>query len=135
MPGAPRHGGKNIAGIFNYGARIQVVTTPVHGRATGDSVEIAGTLTMDGVYHNIDVVDSNTFYVNKLPETEAEIQENAGAVYWLEDSWRNMTVWDRTNWLLMVPGENQFLFDYTTNSGLTQIQAYMLRFSYYDHYA
>jgi len=127
--------GKAIGSIQNYGARIYVVTSTVHGRSTGDSVQIAGTATMDGVYHNIVVLTAYQFYVEKLPEMPAEISEDGiGVVYWLEDSWRNMTVYDRTNWLLLAPGGDSFFLEHSSNGGLVQIQAYKIRFAWYDHY-
>jgi hypothetical protein len=126
---------KAIASVSNYGATMYVVTTTAHGRSTGDSVEIAGSTNYSGVYHNIVVVNALVFTVDKLPERELpETEIPSGAVYWLQDTWANLTVYDRTNWLLMAPGENQFSFNYTNNGGLAQIQDYMIRFNWYDHF-
>lgn len=127
--------GKPIALVANYGAKILVQTTGAHGRSTGDSVEIFGTTSFDGVYHNITVTNSVVFTVDKLPERELPQVEGAfGAVYWLEDSWENLTVYDRTNWLLLAPGDNEFTISYSNNGGAIQVQDYSIRFNWADHY-
>jgi hypothetical protein len=127
---------KNITGIDNYGARVYVATSTAHGRATGDSVELSGTEDFDGTYHNIVVTGTHEFYYEKLPETELPTTEGSGGVvYYLQDTWANLTVYDRTNWMLLAPGDNVVSLIYVNDGGLgAQVQDYSVNFAWYDHY-
>jgi hypothetical protein len=129
----------NISFIRNRGARVYITTVSDHGWATGASVEIAGTEDFDGVYHNIVVTDTTEFYFEKLPETEAPstvilVGDDEGVVHYLQDSWSDLTVYDRTNWVLLAPGDNEVTVTYTNNGGTTFYQEYSIRFSFYDHF-
>jgi len=125
----------NITSVDNYGARVYVATSTPHSLVTGESVEIAGTENFNGTYHNIVVTTTTQFYFEKLPETEAPALEfGVGQLFWLEDAWPSLTVYDRSNWLLLAPGANEFDLVYTNNGGTTQVQEYSVRFSWYDHF-
>ena len=127
--------GKSLVQLNNYGSQLLAVTTDPHLLTTGDSIELAGTEYSDGVYHNIVVGSTTQFTMAKLPELLAPRQEiGVGTVYPLEDAWSSLTVHDRTNWLLLAPGDNPIDVNLFGNGGTTQVQDYSINFSWYTHY-
>jgi hypothetical protein len=126
--------GVGISTIINRGARVYVNALAAHGLTSGDSIEVAGTETFDGVYHNVVRTSTTQFYFEKLAETEMDFAELTGEIYTLDDSWVNLTVYDRTNWFLLATGDN-FVNVITLTDGVgAQLQDYTVSFAYYHHF-
>jgi len=116
------------------GADVLVQTTSAHGLATGDSVEISGTTAYNGVHHDITVVGAALF-TYPIAENIANqfALETTGMVYPIVDGWNTLTVFDRKNWFMLYPGDNDLSIAHFTD-GSTPLQAYTIRFSWYDHF-
>jgi hypothetical protein len=126
--------GKDIVSIDNYGGRVYVTTDGAHGLVTGDSVELMGTEDFDGTYHNIIMSSATVFYYDSSSDAGLPSAEGTGGtVHYLQDSWADLTVYDRTDWLLLSPGLNSFGISPSGSAG-TQWQDYSINFSWYDHY-
>lgn len=126
-------GGKTISTISVLGSKVVLSTSSVHGLSEGDSVEILGTNSFDGIYHDIHVEHSQAFHFSINPELFLRENETTGTVYPVSNARADLVIQDRKNWFLLAAGDNDINVISEGDSG-TQLQDYLIQFRWYEHF-
>jgi hypothetical protein len=125
--------GLSIAQAIGYGPYVSVTTSVAHGLSSGDSVEIGGSGSFDGVYHDIRVTTVNHFEAHLYGHAYSGSDSvTAGTVYPLTSVRSDLFTTDRANWFLLAEGDNE-LTVFQQVSG-TPTRDYQVQFRWYHHY-
>ena len=112
----------------NTGGYIYCSTSPTaHGLTTGDTVQLSGTASHDGIYRNITVTSSTAF---RITSKKYSGSDGAGTVTKLANNYADFASFDSV-WPTLAPGDNNIRISVVGNAAGDSTVSW----EYYEHWA